>query len=162
MREQFEKLPEIKKRLISVKFNEVLNHYESKNPVLIECLEVALFLNGAWYAYQGQQEEIERLRYRISTQTNRSHELLKECEGLQEEVAGLREEIAGYPIPYDELSKVFDDVATVGNADVSEILHSIDNYFDQADSSKTQRQADNLIAEIYEKLSGEVSIDHRD
>ena len=42
----------------------------------------------------------------------------------------------------------FDDVATVGTTDVSEILHSIDNYFDQADSSKTQQQGEGYDSEV--------------
>lgn len=59
MREQFEKLPEIKPKLISVRFNEGLNRYESVSSVLIECIETAIFINGAWYCFQEQQKIIE-------------------------------------------------------------------------------------------------------
>ena len=62
MREQFEKLPEIKPKLISVRFNEGLNRYESVNSVLIECIETAIFINGAWYCFQEQQKIIESYR----------------------------------------------------------------------------------------------------
>ena len=58
-------MPEIKKRLISVKFNDALNHYESKNSVLIGCLEVAQYLNGAWCIYQQQHNRISLLERRI-------------------------------------------------------------------------------------------------
>ena len=57
-REKFEALPEIKSRLISVKFNEKLGRYESKSPVIIECFEAALWLNGAYYAFCEQEKRI--------------------------------------------------------------------------------------------------------
>lgn len=41
--------------------------------------------------------------------------------------------------------------------DIHGLLHSIDEYFDQAECTKTHRVANNLLAEIYEKLSGEVN-----
>ena len=59
IRKEFERLDEIKRKLISVNFNESLNRYESKNPTLIECFETALWLNGAWYAFQEQQKIID-------------------------------------------------------------------------------------------------------
>ena len=59
MREQFEKLPDIKPKLISVRFNEGLDRYESVSSVLIECIETAIFINGAWYCFQEQQKIIE-------------------------------------------------------------------------------------------------------
>lgn len=43
--------------------------------------------------------------------------------------------------------------------DIQGVLHSIDNYFDQPECSKTPRMANNLIAEIYEKLGAEVKQD---
>lgn len=58
LRKQFEDLSDIKRKLIAVKFNENLNKYESKNPTLIECIEVSLYVNGAWYAFQEQQKII--------------------------------------------------------------------------------------------------------
>jgi len=61
IREEFEKLDGIKRKLISVNFNESLNRYESKNPTLIECFETALWLNGAWYAFQEQQKKIDEI-----------------------------------------------------------------------------------------------------
>lgn len=61
MNKDFEELPEIKRKLISVNFNEKLNRYESKNPTLIECFETALYLNGALYAYQEQQKRIDTI-----------------------------------------------------------------------------------------------------
>jgi len=41
--------------------------------------------------------------------------------------------------------------------DIDGLLHSIDEYFDQAECTKTHRMANNLLAEVYEKLSGEVN-----
>ncbi len=40
--------------------------------------------------------------------------------------------------------------------DIQGILHNIDDYFDQAECTKTPRMANNLLAQIYEQLSGEV------
>jgi len=60
-REKFEALPEIKSRLVSVKFNEKLDRYESRSPVIIECFEAALWLNGAYYAFCEQEKRIEVL-----------------------------------------------------------------------------------------------------
>ena len=65
LRQEFEGLPEIKKRLISVKFNDALNHDGLKNSVLIKCLEVAQYLNGAWCIYQQQHNRIALLERRI-------------------------------------------------------------------------------------------------
>lgn len=59
-REKFEALPKIKSRLISVKFNERLGRYESINPVIIECFEAALWLNGAYYVFCEQEKMIEK------------------------------------------------------------------------------------------------------
>lgn len=40
--------------------------------------------------------------------------------------------------------------------DIQAVLHDIDDYFDQAECTKTPRMANNLLARIYEQLSGEV------
>ncbi|MFC2997636.1 hypothetical protein ACFODO_20790 [Acinetobacter sichuanensis] len=53
----------------------------------------------------------------------------------------------------------FDDVLNPSNSsqlDIQGILHNIDDYFDQAECTKTPRMANNLLAQIYEQLSGEV------
>lgn len=43
--------------------------------------------------------------------------------------------------------------------DIQGMLHDIDDYFDQAECTKTPRMANNLLAQIYEQLSGEVKGD---
>ena len=68
MREQFEKLLEIKPKLIAVRFNEGLNIYESVSSVLIECIETAIFINGAWYCFREQQKIIESYKLVLSIQ----------------------------------------------------------------------------------------------
>lgn len=42
--------------------------------------------------------------------------------------------------------------------DIEGMLHDIDDYFDQAECTKTPRMANNLLAQIYEQLSGEVKV----
>ena len=64
-RDKFEALPEIKSRLISVNFNERLGRYESRSPVVIECFEAALYLNGAYYAFCEQEERIEEIKSKV-------------------------------------------------------------------------------------------------
>lgn len=83
MREQFEKLPEIAKRMIAVEFNNTLNRYESKSPVLIECFEAALYLNGAWYAYQEQQKKIENIASLIDSLVSNSEQFGFESEQVE-------------------------------------------------------------------------------
>ena len=59
MREQFENLPEIKKRIASgVYWNESIKMYRQNGG---SC-RGATFINGAWYAFQEQQEKIARLQ----------------------------------------------------------------------------------------------------
>ena len=141
MRKQFEKLPDVAEKLNEKHIVFIANKYTTANSSFYDSVN---WLNGAWYAYQEQQKKIEAL---IQSWNE------KGMRGCSDYAMGAMHSLQNCT---DELSKVFDCGATVGNADVSEILHSIDNYFDQAECSKTQRVANNLIAEIYEKLSGEV------
>ena len=62
MREQFEKLPEIKEMLLN---NDELKWcYETNRYINHRVFQDAEtgYINGAWYAYQEQQEEIARLQ----------------------------------------------------------------------------------------------------
>jgi len=65
MREQFEKLPEIANRLIAVNFNTTLDRYEAKSPLLSDCNDAALYLNGAWYAFREKQAIINDLKTQL-------------------------------------------------------------------------------------------------
>jgi len=86
MREQFEKLPEIAKRLISVNFNTTLDRYEAKSPVLSDCNDAALYLNGAWYAYQERQKEIDTIHDVKQKIVERVIELSAEIEKLENRI----------------------------------------------------------------------------
>ena len=59
MREQFEKLPEIAEKLKYLKWSDALECYVelADRPV-----GLAAWVNGAWYAFQEQQEKIARLQ----------------------------------------------------------------------------------------------------
>ena len=72
MREQFEKLPEIEEILKSgdVFFNDVYEAYGSKSNDDL----TAGFVNGAWYAYQEQQKQIDEMQQDFK---DRFEELLK-------------------------------------------------------------------------------------
>lgn len=83
IRDEFEKLDEIKRKLISVNFNESLNRYESKNPTLIECFETALWLNGAWYAFQEQQRKIDICEKLRDSQFDKLWNLTQAIEGAR-------------------------------------------------------------------------------
>ena len=62
MREQFEKLPEIKGTIFEYKHEVIFD--ESENKYTTPCYstfepEYVYFLNGAWYAFQEQQKKID-------------------------------------------------------------------------------------------------------
>ena len=57
MREEFEKLPIVAKYLPYVFFNKETQGYCSKSDNMVP-LDFALFLNGAWYAFQEQQNKL--------------------------------------------------------------------------------------------------------
>ena len=62
MREQFEKLPEIKGAIFEYKHEVIFD--ESENKYTTPCYstfepEYVYFLNGAWYAFQEQQKKID-------------------------------------------------------------------------------------------------------
>ena len=59
MREQFEKLPEIAKIL---KYNEKSYFDEATGEYVSQYSYLSGYLNGAWYAFQEQQEKIARLQ----------------------------------------------------------------------------------------------------
>ena len=64
MREQFEKLPEIRK-IMNENGIYFMNHsgwYEARD---FKDFEYEQYINGAWYAFQEQQEKIARLQSRI-------------------------------------------------------------------------------------------------
>lgn len=54
MREQFEKLPEISEYLNDAEWSEITGRYIAKR---VNHYRSAIFLNGAWYAYQEQQRD---------------------------------------------------------------------------------------------------------
>lgn len=58
MREEFEKLPEIKERLHTVVFNEQFNDYHA---AMINSSLSVYYVRGAWYAFQEQQKKIDEL-----------------------------------------------------------------------------------------------------
>lgn len=64
MREQFEKLPIVAKYLPYVFFNKETQVYCSKSNNMVP-LDFALFLNGAWYAFQEQQKKIDSMLDRV-------------------------------------------------------------------------------------------------
>ena len=62
MRDQFEKLPEIKGTIFEYKHEVIFD--ESENKYTTPCYstfepEYVYFLNGAWYAFQEQQKKID-------------------------------------------------------------------------------------------------------
>ena len=61
MREQFEKLPRVKPILRLVKYSESSDGYDPLDQKSIY-EKYADWLNGAWYAFQEQQEKIARLQ----------------------------------------------------------------------------------------------------
>lgn len=60
MREQFEKLPEIAERLNQGGAYWHGDKYAPK-PLMNNFISTAILLNGAWYAYQEQQKNIDNL-----------------------------------------------------------------------------------------------------
>ncbi len=58
LREQFENLPEIKRRMYQLEFKSDTNSYLAKPEY---CMRYVNFVNGAWYAYQEQQKKIDSL-----------------------------------------------------------------------------------------------------
>ena len=64
MREQFEKLPEIRK-IMNENGIHFMNHsgwYEARD---FKDFEYEQYINGAWYAFKEQQEKIARLQSRV-------------------------------------------------------------------------------------------------
>lgn len=91
MREQFEKLPEIAERLHTVAYNEDLNQYHA---AMINSGLSVKYIQGAWYAYQEQQKNIDTLNKRIEdalnmleTETENSWKLWKEKADMYEQGA---------------------------------------------------------------------------
>lgn len=61
MREQFEKLPEVASHLHNIVFDIGCGEYLPKKMGYVIHEFSAYFLNGAWYAYQEQQNKINEL-----------------------------------------------------------------------------------------------------
>ena len=64
MREQFEVLTKIAQALNehqSIFFDEEMNRYKTLSSIAADAM-VTLYIDGAWYAYQEQQEKIARLQ----------------------------------------------------------------------------------------------------
>jgi len=62
-REKFEKLPEIAERLHTVVYNEDLNQYHA---AMINSGLSVKYIQGAWYAFQEQQEKIDAVLHAIA------------------------------------------------------------------------------------------------
>lgn len=78
MREEFEKLPEIKERLDMkcVHFN---GKWYATNPHMGNSFATASYLNGAYYAHQEQQKKIDKaIEYLDSTEGLVWYEQIKE------------------------------------------------------------------------------------
>lgn len=76
MKEQFEKLPEIARRLYQLEFRPDINAYLAKPEY---CNRYVNFVNGALYAYQEQQKKLNDIRDYI---------LLNQVEGEDSEFTG--------------------------------------------------------------------------
>ena len=61
IREKFEKLPEIKLRLIGMVFCFSKSQYIPKNKIIKEVVVAAKEVNLAWYAFQEQQKKIDAI-----------------------------------------------------------------------------------------------------
>lgn len=60
MREQFEKMSEIEKRLKNVSFSKLCGNYGHEAGLITEnSLIDVIYVQGAWYAYQEQQKKID-------------------------------------------------------------------------------------------------------
>ena len=78
-REQFEKLPEIAKRLYSVQFGvphkeNVARYGLSAGLVTQEKIDDFRFVVGAWYAWQKQQKKIDEAVKELSSPTFAHHQ----------------------------------------------------------------------------------------
>lgn len=59
MRSEFEKLPQIKDVLLSIKFNDDSGSYETND---FSLYGACIFINGAWCTYQEQQRKYNDLK----------------------------------------------------------------------------------------------------
>lgn len=67
MNKEFEKLPEVAKRLDGIYWSAELNIYQTEYPILFNAVG---FVNGAWYAYQEQQKKIDSVLHYLSCAIN--------------------------------------------------------------------------------------------
>jgi len=79
MREQFEKLPEIKAQLEYCRYSANKNKYVSH-------WYNTMFINGAWYAYQEQQKKIDQLVDIINTGLRIEHNMNNQIHSLKEKI----------------------------------------------------------------------------
>lgn len=89
MREQFEKLPEVAKRLDGIYWNAELNIYQTEYPILFNAVG---FVNGALYAYKEQQKKIDA---QSKTVMGQEYDSLK---GMGEFFDALQEKLESRPI----------------------------------------------------------------
>ena len=82
MREQFEKLPRVKPILRLVKYSESSDGYDPLDQKSIY-EKYADWSNGAWYAFQEQQEKIARLQSALDELKERCRFQLCENDGTQ-------------------------------------------------------------------------------
>lgn len=103
MREQFEKLPEIAELLIEAQFDEQTGEYVSYWSYK------SGYLNGAWYAYQEQQAEIDELKSKKEFRDFSQDAAIKNIkEKHEKQVSGLAKTITKMDLEIDELHKRID------------------------------------------------------
>lgn len=78
-REEFEKLAQIKFRLIGMVFCHTKNQYIPKNKIIKEVVVATREVNLAWYAWQEQQKKINEALREISRAINCCESIETEC-----------------------------------------------------------------------------------
>lgn len=94
MREQFENMPEVRKKLKDlhptiVWFSDQENEYASS----FEGFQnMVIWLNGAWYTYQEQQKKVDRLKAKVQElwtelddRQSKEH-IIEKCESIIQEL----------------------------------------------------------------------------
>ena len=94
MREQFENMPEVRKKLKDLHPTIVwFSEQESKYASSFEGFQnMVIWLNGAWYAYQEQQKKIDTLKAKVQElwtelddRQSKEH-IIERCESIIQEL----------------------------------------------------------------------------
>lgn len=83
MREEFESLPEIAEHLEGATWSDATQRYVAK---YVNHYRSAMFLNGAWCAYQEQQKKIEQLLDIINTGLEIERNMNNQIHSLKEKI----------------------------------------------------------------------------